>query len=124
MNFDAMRSSSQSTAPFSVVPSVMAFLCTVTNWRFSLCSSDIVIFRGGRLIFALSVGVMDSCIGPPYEPAADCSAMIVETMDRVVFSRLSNASVGALLTYIETFQRWLLLDGDSHRPKASPSLAV
>lgn len=93
-----MLSSLQSTAPFSTVPSVIAFLCTVTNCRFILCSSDSVIFREGRLTRGLRLGDRASVTGPPIPPEAACSDMIALTIVVEVCSRVRRASVGALGT--------------------------
>jgi hypothetical protein len=49
-NFSATLFSSQSTRPFSTVPSVIAFLCTVTNARLWRCSSESVSVRAGSAI--------------------------------------------------------------------------
>lgn len=93
--------SPQSTVPLSVVPRVMAFLWTATNWRFSLCSSDSVIFLGGRVIQSLSVEDevgMDKLSGPPSPVWSERTA---ETMAAVVCSSAWRASVGAFAAWTE-----------------------
>lgn len=94
-NLFAILSSPQSTAPFSVVPSVIAFLCTVTNWRFSLCNSESVMFREGRHICGLNVGDNGRRTVPPDPWAVDCADNIRDTKAIVVCSRVCKASVGA-----------------------------
>lgn len=91
-NLLVILSSAQFTAPFSVVPRVMAFLCTVTNCRFSRCSSDRVMFRDGNMMCGLTVPEGLRLSRPPIPV---CSANIVETMVVVVCSRICKASVGA-----------------------------
>lgn len=97
-NLSATLSSLQSTCPFSIVPSVIAFLCTVINCRLRRCSSESVMLRGGRVIRGRTVSLSDNVIGPPGDEDATCSAIIAATMDVAVFSRVLSASVGAFGT--------------------------
>lgn len=98
-NLSATLFSLQPTAPFSVVPRVIAFLCTVTNCRLIRCSSDRVTIRGGSLTTGLTSMGRESVIEPPRLPDALCSAIKAATIAVVVASRVRNASVGALGTY-------------------------
>lgn len=97
-NFVAICSSLQSTVPFSVVPRVIAFLCTVTNWRLSLCNSERVIFRDGRFTFGVREAGSDRITGPPVPCNAVASVMIADTIEVVVCSNVCNVSVGAFTT--------------------------
>lgn len=95
-NLSAMLSSLQSTAPFSMVPRVIAFLCTVTNCLFNRCSSARATLRGGIVIRGLSVPLSGRVTDPPDPMDMDCSAMNAETIAAVVDSSARSASVGAL----------------------------
>lgn len=95
-NLVVILSSPQSTAPFSVVPKVIAFLWTVTNWRLSLCNSESVILCGGSVMCGLSVVEMVDKLSWP--PVPVCSAKMAETIAAVVCSSVCRASVGALAT--------------------------
>lgn len=99
MNFSAMLPSLQSTVPFSVVPSVIAFLCIVTNCRFSRCNSDSVTLRAGKVSFGFKAADSGSVTGPPIPPVEDCSAMMADTMTVAVCSNVCSASEGAIATY-------------------------
>lgn len=97
-NLSAMLLSLQFTAPFSVVPRVIAFLCIVTNCRFIRCSSERVTFRDGKPTVGFRPPGRDNAIVPPRPPDAACSAMIAATIALVVDSSARRASVGALGT--------------------------
>ena len=118
-NFSATASSPQSTAPFSVVPSVIAFLCAATNCRFARCSSGSVTRRAGSSTRTFTCPCVaeeeeeeveeeeeeeeeegrERETGPPSPPEAACSAMIAATMAVDVCSSVRSASEGAFGTY-------------------------
>lgn len=93
-NFLATVSSVKSTAPFSVAPSVIAFLCVVTNARLSRCNSDNEMERPGNCNRTRIQGKV-RLTTPPKPPEDACSIIIMDKILLVMFSNVWRASVGA-----------------------------
>lgn len=99
-NLRATASSVKSTTPFSIVPMVIAFLCTVTNDLLYRCTSDKVRVRAGRLIETFNPGDNSTVVGPPRDNpwVADWCAITAEAIAVVVCSSMWSVSEGVVGT--------------------------